>query len=467
MAHPTAVLLVVGLTESLLGEHCPRLAAFARRGAVRRLQPALPAVTCSVQSSMLTGLPPRDHGIVGNGWYDRESAEVRFWKQSNHLVHGEKVWETARKHDPSVTCANLFWWFNMYSSADYSVTPRPIYKADGRKIPDCYAEPPELRDELQEQLGSFPLFNFWGPGSSIASSRWIADAARFVHERHRPTLSLVYVPHLDYALQKLGPNHAGIPKALAEIDDVAGGLIDYFEGNGVRVVVCSEYGIEAVDHAVHINRLLREDGAIRVREEEGLELLDPGASPAFAVADHQIAHVYVKDPSKLARYADLCRGVPGVEQVLGRSAQAEVGLDHPRAGDLVLVAEPRRWFSYDYWLDDARAPDFARTVDIHRKPGYDPVELFLDPAIRFPKLTVGWKLVKRRLGFRTLLDVIPLDPSLVRGSHGRTEQSAQPVLITQGDTGDRAGELPVTAVRDIILDQLFSSDPVRLGKADG
>ena len=448
---------MVGLNQNLLGEHCPRLDAFADRGTLRRLKPILPAVTCSVQSSMLTGLPPREHGIVSNGWYDRESAEVRFWKQSNHLVHGEKVWETARKRDPSVTCANLFWWFNMYSSADYSVTPKPMYKADGRKIPDCYADPPELRGSLQEQLGQFPLFNFWGPGSSIASSRWIADAARLVHERHRPTLTLVYLPHLDYALQKLGPNHADIPKALREIDDVGGGLIDYFEGNGVRVVVGSEYGIAAVDDAVHINRLLRVAGGIRVRVEEGLELLDPGASPAFAVADHQVAHVYVRAPSEIARYADFCRGVAGVEQVLDCGGQAEVGLDHPRSGDLVLVAEPGRWFSYNYWLDDAKAPDFARTVDIHRKPGYDPVELFLDPEIRLPQLTVGWKLLKRKLSFGNLLDVIPLDPSLVRGSHGRVDQapSLQPVLITQGDLGEDADELPVTAMRDVILDNIF------------
>ena len=263
--------------------------------------------------------------------------------------------------------------------------------------------------------------------------------------------------NLDYALQKLGPNHADIPKALREIDDVGGGLIDYFEGNGVRVVVGSEYGIEAVDDAVHINRLLRVAGGIRVRVEEGLELLDPGASPAFAVADHQVAHVYVRAQSEIARYADFCRGVAGVEQVLDCGEQAEVGLDHPRSGDLVLVAEPGRWFSYNYWLDDAKAPDFARTVDIHRKPGYDPVELFLDPEIRLPQLTVGWKLLKRKLSFGNLLDVIPLDPSLVRGSHGRVDQAPplQPVLITQGDLGEDADELPVTAMRDVILDNIF------------
>ena len=242
MAHPTAVILVVGLNRSLLA-HAPRLKAFASEGALRTLKPVLPAVTCSVQSSMLTGKPPREHGIVGNGWYNREAAEVQFWKQSNRLVSGEKVWETARKRDSSVTCAKMFWWYNMYSTADFSVTPRPMYKADGRKIPDCYAEPPELRDALQEQLGRFPLFSFWGPMCDIRSSRWIADASIEVHKRHEPTLTLVYLPHLDYALQKLGPDHADIPAAVAEIDQVCGDLIDHFAERGVRVMLISEYGI--------------------------------------------------------------------------------------------------------------------------------------------------------------------------------------------------------------------------------
>ena len=456
MAHPTAVILVVGLNRSLLA-HAPRLRAFADTGALRTLKPVLPAVTCSVQSSMLTGTPPREHGIVGNGWYNREAAEVQFWKQSNRLVSGEKVWETARKRDPSLTCANMFWWYNMYSTADFSVTPRPMYKADGRKIPDCYAEPPELRDILQEKLGRFPLFNFWGPMTGIRSSRWIADASIEVHTRYEPTLTLVYLPHLDYALQKLGPDHAGIPAAAAEIDQVCGDLLGHFTERGVRVMFVSEYGIEPVDDAVHVNRRLRDAGLLRIREEEGLELLDAGASEAFAVADHQIAHVYVKDSKRLAHVADACREIPGVEQVLDREAQAALEIDHARAGDLLLVAAPRRWFSYYYWLDDARAPDFARTVDIHRKPGYDPAELFLDPSIAAPKLKVAWKLLKRKLGFRTLLDVIPLDASLIRGSHGRVEQPEplRPVLLTARDYADHASALPCQSVRDVILEHLF------------
>ena len=456
MAHPTAVLLIVGLTRKLL-DSAPRLRSFAGRSCLRRLRPTLPAVTCSVQSSMLTGLPPREHGIVGNGWYDRELAEVQFWKQSNHLVHGEKVWDTARRRDPSVTTANLCWWFNMYSSVDYSVTPRPMYKADGRKIPDCYTEPAELRDQLQEQLGVFPLFHFWGPASSIESSRWIAAAAKLVYEKYRPTLNLVYLPHLDYSLQKLGPDHPEIAKAVAEIDEVAGDLIDSLESHGVRVIVLSEYGIEPVSGAVAVNRALRQEGALRIRQEQGLELLDAGASEAFAVADHQLAHIYIRQRGQITRYAEFLSKIPGVDGVLDRWDQAAVGLDHQRSGDLVLVASEGQWFCYNYWLDDAKAPDFARTVDIHHKPGYDPVELFLDPALPAPKLNIGWRLLKRKLGFRTLLDVIPLDPALVRGSHGRVGQAAdrQPVLITPRVHDQE--ELPCSGVRDVILEHLFES----------
>lgn len=456
MAHATAVINIVGLSSSLIGEHTPRIAAFARRGRVQRLKPVLPAVTCSVQSSMLTGQSPREHGIIGNGWYDRAQCEVQFWKQSNHLVAGEKVWETARRLEPGVTCANMFWWFNMYSSADYSVTPRPQYRADGQKIPDCYSHPADLRDMLQRELGQFPLFSFWGPGASIDSSRWIANASRMVWERHEPNLMLIYLPHLDYPLQKVGPEHASIPGEMRDIDTLVGELIDFFDQRDVRVMLLSEYGIEPVDDAVHINRTLREAGWLTVREENSRELLDAGASKAFAVADHQVAQIYINDESIIDRVARACSQTPGIEQVLNRAAQQQLGIDHPRAGELILVAAARRWFSYDYWLDDRRAPDFARTVDIHHKPGYDPLELFIDPAIAWPRLRLGWTLLKKKLGQRALFDVIPLDTRLVRGSHGRIDQRPhfQPVLITRrGETSK--DELPCSAVRDVILRHLF------------
>ncbi|MCE9592282.1 MAG: alkaline phosphatase family protein [Planctomycetes bacterium] len=457
MPYPTAVINVVGLTTSILGDHTPHLLALAKAGSVRRLRLEFPAVTCSVQASMLTGLRPIRHGIVGNGWYDRDLSEVHFWKQSNRLVHGEKVWEAARVRDPSVTCANLFWWFNMYSSADVSVTPRPMYKADGRKIPDCHTRPADLRDRLQAELGAFPLFNFWGPGASIVSSRWIADAAMRVHTWHKPTLSLIYLPHLDYALQKLGPEHAGVKSAAAEIDGQVGRLLDYFNKHGVRVIVLSEYGIEPVTEAIPINRVLRQAGALKVRLEDGLEMLDAGASDAFAVADHQAAHVYVNDPAQVGHLAAMCASIKGVARVLDRKAQTEMELAHRRAGDLVLVAEPGHWFSYPWWLDDSRAPDFARTVDIHRKPGYDPLDLFINPKLTLPSLHIAFKLGLRKLGFRTLLDVIPLDTRLVRGSHGRVDMPLplQPLLITRKPLEDPDEPVPCHRVHDVILDHLF------------
>jgi len=264
--HKTAVLNVVGLTPSLIGDATPALSAWTRDASLARIKSAFPAVTCSAQSDYLTGTYPEQHGIVGNGWYAREDAEVRFWKQANRLMHGKKIWETARSADPSFTCANLFWWFNMYSTVDYSVTPRPMYPADGRKIPDVYTAPGSLRDELQSKLGTFPLFEFWGPRAGIRSTRWIADAAMLIDRRFNPTLTLIYLPHLDYNLQRLGPGPAAT-KDLHEIDGVCGDLIKHYESTGARVIVLSEYGIRDVTRPIHLNRVLRQHGWIAVRDE--------------------------------------------------------------------------------------------------------------------------------------------------------------------------------------------------------
>ncbi|MGI4828361.1 MAG: alkaline phosphatase family protein [Janthinobacterium lividum] len=452
----TVVLNVVGLTPSLLGHATPALSAFAARGKLAAIEAVTPAVTCTAQATYFTGVLPRQHGIVGNGWYFAEECEVKFWRQSNKLVEAPKIWEIAKQRDPGFTCANYFNWYNMYSSVEYSVTPRPMYPADGRKLPDIYTQPAELRDELQRELGTFPLFDFWGPRTSIRSTEWIAKSALQTDARHNPTLSLIYLPHLDYDLQRLGPDHPEIARSLREVDRVCGELIRYYEARKARVLVLSEYGITAVRRPVHLNRVLREHGLIAVREELGRELLDAGASKAFAVADHQVAHVYVNDPARLEEVRRLILGVPGVERVLDAEVKAEVGLDHARSGDLVVVAEADAWFTYYYWLDDRKAPDFARTVDIHRKPGYDPVELFLDPSMRFPKVKVGLKLLKKKLGFRYLMDVIPLDAGLVRGSHGRptTEAANGPLLVTNEPALLGAETIAATDVANIILEHL-------------
>ena len=432
---PVLVILVVGLSPDLLGEHTPALCKLAARGGVRPLSTVTPAVTCSAQATLVTGLPPSGHGIVGNGWYDRERSEIGFWKQSNALVSGDKLWERARRIDPACTTAKMFWWYNMYSTADWSATPRPQYPADGRKIPDHYAHPPELHDELDALLGRFPLFSFWGPRASIESSRWIGDATRHVMATRSPTIALTYLPHLDYDLQRFGPD-LSVPElqgSLKDVDALVAGLVAQADDEGRDTLVVSEYGITPVTDAVHVNRALREAGLLSVRDESACgEQLDAGASRAFAVADHQVAHVYVNDPSALGRARAVLEALDGVESVHAGAGRAAIGLDHPRAGDLVAISRADRWFSYYHWLDDARAPDYARCVDIHRKPGYDPVELFVDPAIRSPALAAGWRLAKKRLGLRTLMDIIPIaDTHLVKGSHGRPTDApgAGPLVI--------------------------------------
>lgn len=455
--HPTIVILVVGLTPHHVGRHTPHLDALARAGAMRPLATITPAVTCSVQATFMTGALPRDHGIVANGWLFRDLMEVWLWRQSNRLVSGEKIWEAGKRRDPAFTTANLFWWYNIAASHDVGVTPRPIYKADGRKSPDCYSQPPEIRDELTRELGPFPLFRFWGPATSIVASRWIADAARYVRATRSPVLTLVYLPHLDYDLQRLGPDHPWVAKSLEEVDAVVGQLIADTNRDGARVIVLSEYGITPVTIPVHVNRALRQAGLLGIRVEEGGELLDVPQSRAFAVADHQIAHVYVAEPSLVEDVRRIVAALPGVECVLDRDEQRAVGLDHARSGELVALAQADAWFTYYYWLDDQHAPDFARLVEIHRKPGYDPVELFLDPAIRFPKLALGWRLAKSALGFRTLMDIIPLDASLVKGSHGRvTDKEADgPIVITTEPRLLPEGPISATAIKDIVLAHVF------------
>ncbi|WP_437578454.1 alkaline phosphatase family protein [Sorangium sp. So ce887] len=454
--HRTVVLNVVGLTGELLGDATPNLQRLAREGVMRPLETVLPAVTCTVQSTFTTGLLPSGHGCVANGWYFREIAEVNLWRQANQLVAGEKIWEAARRRDPTFTCAKLFWWYNMYSSADYAVTPRPIYLADGLKLPDIYTDPASLRDELVFRLGEFPLFNFWGPNADIRSTEWIARCARHVYDTRRPTLTLVYLPHLDYNLQRLGPDHPAIKEDLRAVDAVCGELIDHVRKDGARVIVLSEYGIVRVSRAVHINRVLRAHGFLRVRVERGLEKLDAGASDAFAVADHQVAHIYVRSPHRVGEVRELIERLQGVDTVLGQEEKRAAGLDHERSGELVAIAKEDSWFTYYYWLDDEKAPEFARTVDIHRKPGYDPVELFRDPALSMIPLRVAWTLLKKKLGYRYLMNVIPLNASLVRGSHGRLTDRAEAMpLFISTEPGDLPSVVPAGLVKELVLRHLF------------
>lgn len=426
----TVVIDIVGLSSGLIGDHTPFLKKWTEDHHLSTVDPMLPAVTTAVQSTYLTGKWPSEHGIVGNGWYDRTACEVKFWKQSNKLVQAEKIWEKAKALDPKFTCANMFWWYNMYSSVDFSATPRPNYLSDGRKIPDCYTQPASLRDHLQKELGQFPLFNYWGPGANIKSSEWIAHASMIVEERHHPTLTFIYLPHLDYCLQKFGKDFNHIGKELKAIDQLVAELVHFYENKNANVILLSEYGITDITNPIHLNRIFRKNKLIQVRTERGLELLDAGASKAFALADHQVAHIYVNDKTALPQVKNILENTEGIELILDEAGKKQHHIDHERAGDLVVMADKNSWFTYYYWMDDKKAPDFARLVAIHNKPGYDPVEMFMTS-----KLRAGYKLLKKKLGFRYLLDVIPLDATWVKGSHGRINTALEdhPVLITKNN----------------------------------
>ncbi len=486
----TAVINVVGLTQSLIGVDTPKIAELAATGAKATIVPAFPAVTCTAQANYLTGKMPGEHGIVANGWYHRELAEVQFWKQSAHLVQARTVWEDLRALDPKFTCAKLFWWYNMYSSADYSITPRPLYPADGRKVFDIYTWPYSIRTRIKQDLGEFPFPAFWGPAAGVdtpqgpadAASRWIAAAAKWIENKYQPTLSLVYLPHLDYNLQRHGPHlvdanasaradstlnerieppparpgsrriNPAIARDLRQIDSIVGDLIAFYRSRAVQVLLLSEYGITNVDTAIHLNRLFREKGWISVKDELGLEMLDCGASKVLAVADHQVAHIYLNDRSLEGKVLELLKNTPSIAGVMGQEGKREMGINHPRAGDLIAMASERAWFTYYYWLDDRVAPDFARCVDIHRKPGYDPAELFLDPTICCVKLKIAWRLLQKKLGFRTLLDVTPLDAALVRGSHGcrPTNTADWPIVIADQASLFANAQIDSTSVQHVV-----------------
>jgi predicted AlkP superfamily pyrophosphatase or phosphodiesterase len=445
------VLDIAGLTPRMV-DHMPGLRALRDQGFQATLDPVLPAVTCTVQSTFLTGELPSVHGVVANGWYFRELGEVLLWRQHNALVGGEKLWQAARRARPGYTVANICWWYAMGADVDWTVTPRPVYYADGRKEPDCYAVPPRLHDELTRDVGTFPLFRYWGPAAGIESSRWIVAAARHVSRRHAPDLSLVYLPHLDYDLQRYGPHGPAAARAAAELDQALRPLLADAADQGVTVVVLSEYGITPVRRPVDVNRVLRRHGWLTVYAQDGMEYLDPWTSRAFAVADHQVAHVYVRQRADEPAVAELLSATEGVAEVLGEAGKRTAGLDHPRSGELVAIAAPDAWFTYYYWLDDVRAPDFARVVDIHRKPGYDPAELLFDHTDPLVRLRAAAALMRKKAGLRYAMSVIPLDPSRVRGSHGRLVGDAAdgPVLLC-GEVAAARERIAAAQVKDLLL----------------
>jgi predicted AlkP superfamily pyrophosphatase or phosphodiesterase len=454
---PIVLINAVGLTPRLL-THAPRLKAIAAAGWQADMPEVLPAVTCTAQATLLTGKLPAEHGVVANGWLFRDTNEVRFWQQSNRLIQAEPLYGTARRRakerGKSFKSAKLFWWFNQGAAVDISVTPKPHYAVDGNKAFGISGTPHGFTEALEDLLGPFPFPAFWGPMAGVKSTRWIAAAAQWAVKFHRPDLTLVYLPHLDYDPQRFGPAGTNMAKCVKELDDACAPLLDAAKEQGAQVWVVSEYGHCDVSRPVYLNRILRSAGLLEVRKGPFGEQLDLYGSRAFAVVDHQLAHVYVRDPEDIPRVKELLTPVQGVSRVLGGEERAEIGLNHERTGELVLLSDPDAWFAYPFWLNDPDAPDYARAVAIHHKAGFDPCELFFDPAFRMPKLHAAKRVLEKKLGFRMTMDVVPLDAAIVKGSHGLRARDPldRPILIGHGPRPGASA--PMTAVRDLILGAL-------------
>jgi predicted AlkP superfamily pyrophosphatase or phosphodiesterase len=393
------ILDVVGLEQKHLDSGLlPNIAKITENGEVGKLEPTFPAVTCSVQASILSGRYPREHGIVSNGLYDRSAFNVSFWEQSSSLVLSQRVWDTVRQKNTKKT-AVLFWQNTMYANSDIVVTPRPIH-LDDKMVMWCYSKPVGYYEELKKKFGEFNLASYWGPLASSKSSEWIANAAEYSLESERPNFLFVYIPHVDYSAQRFGKGAVQVRDDLKKADEIVGGLVQKATTLGIRdetqFIILSEYAFNDVNGAVPLNIGLRDAGLLSIRTIQEKEYLDFEYSKAFAMVDHQVAHIYIKNGyEKEAR--SVLETTSGVEMVLEGNGKKDLAIDHERSGDLIAIAAKDKWFSYYWWYDEGKAPDFAHKVDIHRKPGYDPVELFIDPKTKS----------------------IPLDASLVKGSHGR------------------------------------------------
>lgn len=411
MTHRTLIVLnLAGLSPSLLQSgDCPSILRYADRTGWTAVKPALPALTLSMQATLTTGVPPAGHGIVGNGYFDRALCEHRFWSASAGLVEHPRFWETQPPEARPRTAA-LFWWNFLGADLDVYLNVAPFHLADGATVSSCASKPVDLYAGLEEKLGPFPLHRFWGPAISIESSAWILDATLEVAAQGTCDLILGYLPHMDYSLQRSGPGSDEARRHLAELDALLAPVLERAATGEFDLALLSEYGISPVDQAIRPNRILKDERFFSVRPLGQREYPDLAHSRAFAICDHQIAHVYVANPADVLSVKSLLETAEGLGDILDRDAQKAAGIDHERSGDLVALAEPRAWFDYSWWNDENAAPDYARTVDIHRKIGYDPLELI--PA------TAGKGICS--------------DPSRIRGSHGLIplDKGEWPLIIT-------------------------------------
>jgi predicted AlkP superfamily pyrophosphatase or phosphodiesterase len=448
------LLNLAALSPREVGPLTPNLAALAQTGSLSSMHESFPSLTCTSHASMLTGTSPAEHGIVGNGWYERNHAKVFMWNRSAHHMSGETLWDAAKREIPDARCANLFWRFVADSSADLKVTERPVYWSSGRKTFDFYTSPPALHNRLMKTLGAFPFMNFWGPFAGIKSSAWILNALGQVMREDNPEILLGYAPYLDYEGQRHGPSSDSARAALGTMDEALTSLLAQAKADDRDVAIVSDYGFTDVSRAVMPNKILREAGFLHIEEAANGDQIEAGSSRAFAVCDNQVAHIYVADEADVKPVRALLQSTEGVHSVLDADGKSTHGIDHPRSGELIALAESDSWFAYPYWTDPARAPDFERCIAIFDKGGFDPCELFPPPGpLGVPRvaLRVAQKLARLAVPF----DVINPDPNLPRGARNiAAEPGDGATLLTSWQRAD-SGPVPMTSLKQILLDRMF------------
>jgi predicted AlkP superfamily pyrophosphatase or phosphodiesterase len=455
MTRKILIVDVAALSPAEVGAQTPHLSALAARGGMYPLREPFPSLTCPSHASLLTGTLPSEHGMIGNCLYSREYAKWFNWNRSSHLVSGTPLWDAARARDPKVRTANLFFRNCADTSCEVRVTERPVYWSSGHKQFDFFTEPRSLHAELVQRFGPMPFLNFWGPLANIVSSEWIIGAAMHVMERSDPELMLVYPPFLDYDGARFGPSSPEVAKALRAMDAALAPLLTAAQNQGRDILIVSDYGFEDVDQPVHLNRVLRRAGFLNVEDAPNGERMDTGTSRAFAICDNQVAHVYVAQPEDIGSVRALLEATPGVQTVLDSRAHAELGIAHPRSGELIATSTPRAWFSYAYWLEPEKTPDFADCVAVFDKIGTDTCELFLKPGVS-GKLHAAKRLAQLKLGIKVPFDIVDIDESRVRGARriARDDPRRGAVAISSWDLAPPQ-RLEMQHLKDIVLRRLF------------
>ena len=396
------VLDIVGLDVSHISSGLvPTISEIANNGQYGYLKPVFPSVTCTVQASVLSGKYPSDHGIVSNGFYDKENFQVLFWEQSSKLVQSERIWEVLKKKNSNIKTSVLFWQNTMFANSNYLITPRPIHLENGGMDMWCYSRPPNYYEDVSSKIGEFDLLSYWGPFASFKSTEWISKSVEYTLENHKPDLLFAYFPQLDYPSQKFGKNSTQVKEDLRKIDEVVDSIVKKVEKLGLsdetEFIFFSEYGFNDVNDAIPLNKILRQNGLLETRTIKNKEYIDFEYSQAFAMVDHQIANIYLNDHADKIYVRKVLEEIKGIDMICANDEKQKLKIDNNRSGNLIAIADIDKWFSYYWWFDEDKAPTFTKTVDIHRKPGYDPLELFFDPA-------------KKSVSF---------DTKLIKGSHGR------------------------------------------------